>query len=339
MAKARGPLKSSSASGTIADSLYFSSWKGENRVSKHFKPRNPRTTAQQLQRSYLTHALLSWHTLTAQQKQQYEQEAISKGLRMSGYNYYISQYIQGLVVPPPPVGPILDGLISWWKFDENTDIYAYDSHGNNDITLYGPSWVTGKINYAVHFDGSDDYGRVANEHNFDFDYDDPISVEFWIYNQQTDSGKSYDIISKWRNASPNDGWAIILSAFDAGELNVVFININDIGVIGKRLRTHADDDFIALAGEWHHVVVTYDGSGQDTGVKFYIDASLRTRKSQTGFGSNTYSSLNDLKVIIGARRTGATDIGGLRWMYGNLDELRIYNKVLSLSEIQHNYSL
>jgi len=39
---------------------------------------------------------------------------------------------------------ITDGLVSWWKFNENTGITTYDSYGSNDGTLEdGISWTTG----------------------------------------------------------------------------------------------------------------------------------------------------------------------------------------------------
>jgi len=39
---------------------------------------------------------------------------------------------------------ITDGLVSWWKFNENTGTTAYDSYGSNDGTLEdGVQWVSG----------------------------------------------------------------------------------------------------------------------------------------------------------------------------------------------------
>ena len=58
--------------------------------------------------------------------------------------------LAGTVVADP-------NLVGWWKFDEGQGDIAYDSAGNNDGTIYGAQWTSGKIgDWALDFDGDDD---------------------------------------------------------------------------------------------------------------------------------------------------------------------------------------
>ncbi|RLJ10179.1 MAG: hypothetical protein DRP15_00895, partial [Candidatus Aenigmatarchaeota archaeon] len=50
------------------------------------------------------------------------------------------------------------GPVAHWRFDEGSGSTVYDStSNNNDGTINGASWVTGKYGAALKFDGVDDY--------------------------------------------------------------------------------------------------------------------------------------------------------------------------------------
>jgi hypothetical protein len=84
-------------------------------------------------------------------------------------------------------------------------------------------------------------------------------------------------------------------------------------------------------GSWLHVCATYDGRGGTdarNGMKLYIDA---VQKTGTTIGGNSYVAMHN--------KTGEVEIGKYDTDYANgiIDELRVYNKELSLNEIQKNY--
>jgi hypothetical protein len=55
------------------------------------------------------------------------------------------------------------GLIGYWKFDEGTGSIAADSSGyGNNGTIFGATWVAGKVNDALQFDGVDDYVGLSS---------------------------------------------------------------------------------------------------------------------------------------------------------------------------------
>jgi hypothetical protein len=72
-----------------------------------------------------------------------------------------------------------EGLVGYWSFDEGEGTIAHDYSGNsNDGTIYGATWVDGKVGKALSFDGVDDYVRVNDSSNFDIT--DAITIEAWI---------------------------------------------------------------------------------------------------------------------------------------------------------------
>ena len=80
-----------------------------------------------------------------------------------------------------------------------------------------------------------------------------------------------------------------------------------------------------VLGEWEHVTVTYDGSGQAKGLKLYVDGKpwgLRvTHDNLSG------SFANSAPVGIGDRSVG-------RQYKGDIDDLRLYGRVLTVDEAE-----
>lgn len=65
MAKLKAPLMSLGASGKLAGALVYFGWKGLDVVRQYVIPANPKTTAQNTQRGYLTEVVAAIHTLEA----------------------------------------------------------------------------------------------------------------------------------------------------------------------------------------------------------------------------------------------------------------------------------
>jgi len=88
MAIVKAPLFSLAASGQLAKSLVYLNWKGIKDVRQHVIPANPRTTAQQAQRSKLTGAVSRWHTyeFSAMDTTAIAQLASVQANPMSGFN-------------------------------------------------------------------------------------------------------------------------------------------------------------------------------------------------------------------------------------------------------------
>lgn len=101
MALVLGPLMSIDASGTYKDALTFSIWKGRNYVRSWFRPTNPKTTAQQANRTMLSDAVSAWHALYSGTADTWNIAARDVYPPISGFNYYVMQYI--LQAAPPTI--------------------------------------------------------------------------------------------------------------------------------------------------------------------------------------------------------------------------------------------
>lgn len=105
MARVQGPLMSMTASGKLANSLVFLNWKGAPTVRVWKRPYNPKSTAQTTQRTLFTNAVAGWHGATADDQASWNAyaESISTADRpISGFNAYVSAYINNGDTPPTP---------------------------------------------------------------------------------------------------------------------------------------------------------------------------------------------------------------------------------------------
>lgn len=106
MARVNGPLLSLDASGKIFNTLVASIWKGRNYMRGHFIPTNPKTAAQMVQRNLMAAAVAGWQALYAGTKETWDIAARDVYPPISGFNYYVMQYLlQGAEPTIPAVAP------------------------------------------------------------------------------------------------------------------------------------------------------------------------------------------------------------------------------------------
>lgn len=91
MAKVWGPALSIDASGTVADTLTYSNWKGVKYARMWFSPSNPQTTNQMIQRSKFSSAVLGWQGQSSTVKTAWNTAATA--YKLSGFNYFVQQYL------------------------------------------------------------------------------------------------------------------------------------------------------------------------------------------------------------------------------------------------------
>jgi hypothetical protein len=89
MVKLTGPMMSIDASGTFADTLTFSKWKGRNYARQRVIPENPKTAKQSGVRGMMKFLAQAWTDLVAGEKDDYDAAATARNI--SAYNEYISQ--------------------------------------------------------------------------------------------------------------------------------------------------------------------------------------------------------------------------------------------------------
>ncbi len=210
----------------------------------------------------------------------------------------------GVSATPTALDPT---IVGYWKLDEGTGTIAQDSSGNgNDGTLTnGPTWSTGQLNGALQFDGIDDYVNISHAPSLQ---PANVTVSAWI---KPTSISTYDVVlNKVANGIWDDGYGLEVS-----KNSKMSFRINDENSPSNFAETSVS------TGVWTHVVGTYDGSV----IRIYKDGILAASTSNTN--GITYAGGN---VGIGDSAQGpdpSTKFTGL------IDDVRIYNRALSASEV------
>ena len=207
-----------------------------------------------------------------------------------------------------------DALVAHLKFNDNVT----DSAGSNNGTVTGTTtYVAGKINNAFSFNGSS-YITLANESNFDIDYNEPFSIAFWYKTNNT----SYNAIyGKGNNTSPYSGIQI---GIYLGKIQI------DQGSAYPSSYFTKDQSTAVTANVWHHAVMTLSGSGTNTGCKLYVDGSIVPMNTASP-DNQSASILNNISPRIGYD-------GNNYYNTGLLDDVRIYSREIDQSEVTMIYN-
>jgi hypothetical protein len=203
--------------------------------------------------------------------------------------------------PEEPEDPI-----AHWKFDEGSDDIAYDSSANdNDGTLEnGPVWVDGISGSALEFDGVDDYVKIDSDSAFNL----------------TDV-----VISVWINLDDNEKTNVIVDKIIGGNGYRFVVDSNSKLNFGIGFGTgtgSCEVDVVLEENTWYHVV----GGYWDGGIKFYVNGDYHD-----GCGYGQTMTFNSDNLYIGS------DNGDSGFFNGTIDEVAIWNRALSSTEISDLY--
>ncbi len=217
-------------------------------------------------------------------------------------------------------------LKGYWSFDgedvSGTTAFDRSGAGNNGTLTNGPAVTPGAVGQALNFDGTDDYVSVP-----DADVHSPsvnnMTISTWakksgsVSSQTCGTNSGYYLVMKGAT-SPGWEWALQQMSDSA----ICFISWTSGGsTIASVTLSRTIND-----GQWHLYTVAIQTG---TRIDFYVDGVLSgSTTSFSGSMSNTTSA-----ITIGARDNGSTGRFG-----GILDEVRINNRVLSVSEIQSLYA-
>ena len=230
-----------------------------------------------------------------------------------------------------------DGLVSYWSFSNTTikDGVVSDLAGSNDGTIKGdPKMVQGKIGQALLFDGDGDHVDCGNDPSISFDVRDAFSTGAWV-NIDLEHNNHMIVVGKMESYGTFRGWTIWFRGLSIAQGG----NIDHIHLI---LRNHQwiDNNKIMVMsetpvprGEWVHLVMTYDGSRESEGVKFYVDGEDAPLAAADETAKKVEDTIKvDTSLNIGAR---GTDKGQMpHYFNGIIDEVFIYNRDLTADEVK-----
>jgi PKD repeat protein len=218
---------------------------------------------------------------------------------------------------------INDGLVSHWDFNEGSGSTLRDCTNSHNGTIFGEAeWTNGISGNSLKLDGLDDFIRVPN--HIDFDFVTTHTISAWIY--FNDLPQWQTIIAKTDGSSQRKGWDLCIDGVNQ-RLCIWYISSSNNYV-------HYFSECLSSEG-WTHIALTYSPS-LDLGnkVKFFING-VESIVNYEQVGSFDEVGTNDFDVCIGNYNGGS----GLYPLNGKIDEIRVYERVLDLKEIEFIYNL
>ena len=211
-----------------------------------------------------------------------------------------------------------------WNFNEGSggcvggDVC--DSSGNyNYGTINGASWVNDTPSgegWALSFDGTNDYVDAGNDASLDIT--DAITIEAWVNLATLDQSGNYDCFLAKEGGSPREGYRLHFRDVSNTIVIEFFNNGSGMGMNSSK------NDWII--GTWYHIVATYDVNGGTNNLKMYVNGNIDRQVSNSNGWTNHSGNLT-----IGRRSVGGSYIAA------DIDDVRIYQEALTLSQIQEHY--
>jgi hypothetical protein len=215
-----------------------------------------------------------------------------------------------------------DGLVGWWPFNGNANDES--GNGNDGVVNGGVSLASdryGNANCAFSFPGnSSSYIQCGN--NPSLQILNEITLSAWFYRDGGYIGPR--ILSYEGSFHTGYGISVSNSSNGMGTLDALFVNGNGNGMGFCCGDGGNGIDVPALS--WHNVVFTADLNNIG---RLYLDGQLAAE--MTGVPVNQANYINSLNI--GRLSQSAFDAWG-----GLLDDIAIYNRALTVAEIQNLYT-
>jgi glucose/arabinose dehydrogenase/chitodextrinase len=205
------------------------------------------------------------------------------------------------------------GLAASWGFNENTGTTTADGSGNgNTATLVNaPTWTAGQTGHgsALSFDGTNDNLTVPNSTSLNI-AGSAITLSMWL--KPTAAGGDHALIGKFWNAGMTSPYYQYGIEMQSGNTVPVF----EVGTSSGLRETSLGSAISTTA--WTHLAIVFNG----TQVQFYVNGALVSTKALSA----------TLTARTNIMRMGADASPG-QYYKGLLDDVRIYNRALSASEV------
>lgn len=211
---------------------------------------------------------------------------------------------------------MITDLVGGWTFDKGqddscvgkvADVCDSSKKGNHGIrkgsTTQDDFWSRGKIGQAGNFNGKDDYVDCGDSFSLG---SNAVTIEVWF--------KTDTISSVWQFISGRSNY---WSSNDYG----IHLRYSGLEFFVDSCRD--SDYFTIIQSDWYHAVGVYDGDKR----KLYVNGKLEFESDCRGKSIN-----NSFKFTIGGDNEGEYPFNGM------IDEVYIYNKALSFSEIKNLYA-
>jgi hypothetical protein len=204
----------------------------------------------------------------------------------------------------PPSG----GLVAAYGFEEGAGTIAADASGGSLAgAVSGATWVDGKFGKALRFAGAQG-SWVTVPDAAALDLSTGMTISAWV-----------------KPTAPLPEWPAVIMKERPGELTYALYANSKDGNINVDYTSGGSEQNLEGAGavpvnQWTHVAGTYDG----TTLSLYVNGQLVSSKPAPG----------PIDATDGVLRIGGDDVWQGEYFPGVVDEVRIYSRALSPSEIQ-----
>ncbi|MFH1046421.1 MAG: LamG-like jellyroll fold domain-containing protein, partial [Candidatus Omnitrophota bacterium] len=207
-----------------------------------------------------------------------------------------------------------------WLFEEGTGTSTTDSSPNSNTGNFKgtrePGWAkmpkSYMKNFAV-FNGWSDFINVGSTASLD--NMSPVTCVAWVYAETSGEGSKGTIFSKYDGVSGGNHYFALNGT--ALEYNVNYQTLD--------LFVPTQSGAFTL-GQWNHVAVTWDGTTESDNVHIYVNGTEASYSTKDD-GIDARLSDADVDMYLGVRNS-------LCWWDGPRGEMALFNRVLSLAEIQ-----
>ena len=215
-----------------------------------------------------------------------------------------------ITVGNPPPGPA-PGLVASYSFDAGSGPTLADISSNGRTgTLNGATWSTqGKYGGALAFDGSNDWVTVDDHASLDFT--NALTIEAWVFPTVVGSGAWRSLLIK--EAPQMEAYQLYANT----DTNAPTFYVRRAAATGDPQDARAPTPM--PVNTWTHLAATYDG----TTLRFFVNGVQVASNAIAG----------PLLTSTGVLRMGGNSIWG-EFFTGRIDEVRLYNRALSVAEIQ-----
>ncbi len=214
--------------------------------------------------------------------------------------------------PNSACGGITEGLVACYPFDGD----ANDGSGNgNDGTVHGATLNEnrfGNVDSAYRFDGIDDYIEIPKGHKLNIT--GPLTLSAWVHPISYETTNSREKTIVWGQVS-------------------YYLSLN------RPLKSLANYRYGVSNAGYHYTTENSVPVGRDTLVTAVWDGQT-LKQFINGKLVNTVQDVKGVATATkGVVRIGKEDCCGNRAFNGIIDDIRIYNRALTESEIQTLYNL
>ena len=231
------------------------------------------------------------------------------GIRDVAGNALATTQLWSFTVAPAP--PPSAGLMAAYGFEEGTGTVAADASGRgNTGSISGAAWQPGKFGTSLAFNGLSNIVTVAASP--DVNLTASLTIEAWVYPTS---------LTGWRT--------VIMKESGSGLAYALYANDNDpkpatyVRLAGASSSAGAAGTAQLPLNTWTHLATTFDG----TSVNLHVGGVLVDSVPASGTVTPSSTPL----------QLGGNAIWG-EYFAGRIDEVRIYNRALSPSEIQADMS-